>query len=376
MNDDSKKRKSLIKTIIFIGLVLLVVLNFNDAINNLRKIYVVVAPLILGAVMAFVLNILVKFYEKIYFPKSRKKIVVKSRRGVCILLSVLTVILVLIFFLNIVIPQIVQFATLLVKGFPSVYEKALQWALEHSDDIPVLQQRVKDLNMNGEEVLTKSLAVLGNWTKGTVSFVGSAFGAFVNLILALTFSIYILASKDELKSKFDDLLKAYIREDKRKKLYEILSTANDTFSNYIIGQCKEAIILGILCTIGMLVLRFPYARVVGPVIGLTALIPMLGAYIGAALGFLLIMSVDFLQAVMFLIFIVILQQLEGNLIYPKVVGDSIGLPGIWVFAAVIVGGGLMGITGILLGVPLVATAYKLLDKSVDERLAYMKKVKK
>lgn len=375
-NEDGKKRKSLIKTIIFIGLVLLIVLNFSDAINILRKIYVVVAPLLLGAVMAYVLNILVKTYEKIYFPKSRKKIVVKSRRGVCILLSILTIILILIFFLNIVIPQIAQFVNLLIKGFPAVYEKALEWALEHSDDIPVLQQRVKDLNMNGEDVLKKSLELLGNWTLGTVSIVGSAFGAFVNLILALTFSIYILASKDDLKYKFDKILNAYMREDKRKRLYEVLSTANETFSNYIIGQCKEAIILGILCTIGMVVLRFPYAKVVGPVIGLTALIPMLGAYIGAALGFLLIITVDLLQAVMFLLFIVVLQQLEGNIIYPKVVGESIGLPGIWVFAAVIVGGGLMGITGILFGVPLIATIYKLLEKSVNERLSQMKKNKK
>lgn len=376
INDEGKKHKSIIKTIIFIGLVLLIVLRFNDVMNILGKLYIVAAPLLLGAVIAFVLNILVTAYEKIYFPRSRKKIIIKSRRGLCILLSILTIVLVLMFFLNIVIPQIAQFVTLLIKGFPAVYERSLEWALEHSDDIPVLQQRVKDLNMNGEEVLKKSLELLGNWTLGTVTFVGSAFGAVVNLILALTFSIYILAGKEDLKSKFDKLLKAYMKEDRRKKLYVVLNTANETFSSYIIGQCKEAVILGILCTVGMVVLRFPYAKIVGPVIGLTALIPMLGAYIGAALGFLLIITVDMMQALLFLVFIVVLQQFEGNLIYPKVVGESIGLPGIWVFAAVITGGGLMGITGILFGVPLIATIYKLLDKSVNERLSYMKKNKK
>jgi predicted PurR-regulated permease PerM len=376
INDEGKKHKSIIKAIIFIGLVLLIVLRFNDVIDILGKLYLVIAPLLLGAVIAFVLNILVTVYEKVYFPGSRKKTIIKSRRGVCILLSILTIILVLMFFLNIVIPQIAQFVTLLIKGFPAIYEKSLEWALEHSDDIPVLQQKVKDLNMNGEDVLKKSLEVLGNWTLGTVSFVGSAFGAVINLILALTFSIYILAGKEDLKSKFDKLFKAYMKEGRRKRLYEILNTANETFSNYIIGQCKEAVILGILCTIGMVVLRFPYAKIVGPVIGMTALIPMLGAYIGAALGFLLIITIDMMQAVLFLVFIVVLQQLEGNLIYPKVVGESIGLPGIWVFAAVIVGGGLMGIPGILFGVPLIATIYKLLDKSVNERLFYMKKNKK
>ncbi|MGD9568305.1 MAG: AI-2E family transporter [Sedimentibacter sp.] len=372
-NDDLKKRRSVIKTIIFIGVVLLVVLNFDDVINILGKMYVVIAPLLLGAIIAFILNILVVFYEKIYFPKSKNNFINKSRRGVCILLSLLTIIMVIIFFLNIVIPQIAQFITLLIKGFPTVYDKAVEWVLEHSDDIPLLQQRVKDLNMNGEEVLKKSLELLGNWTLGTVTFVGSAFGAIVNLILAITFSIYILASKEDLKNKSDKLLKAFMKDNKRKRLYEILKTANETFSSYIIGQCKEAVILGFLCTLGMVILRFPYANVIGPVIGMTALIPMVGAYIGAALGFLLIITIDFLQAILFLVFIVVLQQVEGNLIYPKVVGSSIGLPGIWVFAAVIAGGGLAGIAGILFGVPLIATIYKLLSKSVNDRLVEIKK---
>lgn len=371
--EDGKKIKSLFKTIVFIGLILLIVLNFKDVLNIFRTVYTVISPLLLGAIIAFILNILVVTYEKIYFPKSKSKLVKKSRRVVCILLSILTIILVLIFFLNIVIPQIAQFISLLIKGFPGVYDKAVEWALEYSDEIPALQERVNDLNMNGEQVLKKSLEILGNWTFGTVSFIGSAFGAIVQLILAITFSVYILADKEGLKHKFDKLLKAYMKEDKRKKLYEVLKTADSTFSSYIIGQCKEAVILGVLCTIGMVILRFPYANVVGPVIGMTALIPMIGAYIGAALGFLLILTVDWLQAVLFLVFIVVLQQLEGNIIYPKVVGSSIGLPGIWVFAAVIIGGGLMGITGILFGVPLIATIYKLLGKSVNKRLSVNKK---
>lgn len=371
--EDGKKMKSIFKTIVFIGFILLIVLNFNVVLNIFGTIYAVISPLLLGAIIAFILNILVVTYEKIYFPKSKSKLVKQSRRGVCILLSMLTIILVIIFFLNIVIPQIAKFVSLLIKGFPGVYDKAMLWALEYSDEIPALQDRVRDLNMNGEQVLKKSLEVLGNWTFGTVSFIGSAFGAVVHLILAITFSIYILADKEDLKRKFDKLFKAYIKDDRKKKLYEILKTANETFSSYIIGQCKEAVILGVLCTLGMLILRFPFANVVGPVIGMTALIPMLGAYIGAALGFLLILTIDWLQAVLFLVFIVVLQQLEGNIIYPKVVGSSIGLPGIWVFAAVIVGGGLMGITGILFGVPLIATIYKLLRKSVNKRLVVSKK---
>lgn len=371
-NDDTKKRRSIIKIIIFIGIVLLVVLNFDEVLNILSKIYSVIAPLLLGAVIAFILNILVNAYEKIYFPKSKSKFIKKSRRGMCILLSLLTIILVIAFFLNIVIPQIAQFIALMVKVFPDVYDRVLAWALEYSDELPLIQQRVKELNMNGEQVLKKSLELLGNWTFGTVSLIGSAFGATIEVILAITFSIYILASKEELKHKFDKLFKAFMKKDKRIKLYKVLQTADETFSSYFIGQFKEAVILGVLCTLGMIVLRFPYAKIVGPVIGLTALIPMVGAYIGAALGFLLIITVDWLQAILFLVFIVVLQQFEGNVIYPKVVGKSIGLPGIWVFAAVIAGGGLVGISGILFGVPLIATIYKLLSKSVNERLGIKK----
>jgi len=147
-----------------------------------------------------------------------------------------------------------------------------------------------------------------------------------------------------------------------------MGTANETFSRFIIGQCKEALILGILCTVGMLLFGFPYATVIGPVMGLTALIPMLGSYIGAGIGFLLIVMVDPFTSLMFLIFVLVLQQVEGNLIYPKVVGKSIGLPGIWVFTAIIIGGGLLGITGVILGVPIAATVYKLMSRTINERL--------
>jgi len=368
MINDGKKQISIVKIIVFTGIVLLGVLNFGKIINMSWKIYNVLSPLILGAIMAFVLNILVGTYERIYFPKSKNKAIVKSRRGACIFLSILTIVLAVIFFLNIIIPQVAKFISLLIKGFPAVYDRGVKWALEHVDDVPLLQQRLKELNMNGEEVLKRGLTIAGNWTFGTVSLIGSAFGAIFEIVVALTFSMYILADKENLKRKFDKLFRAYVKKERIKKLYEVLKIADESFSSYIVGQCKEAVILGILCTMGMVVLGFPYARVIGPVIGLTALIPMVGAYIGAALGFVLIVTVDSLQAVLFLAFIVVLQQVEGNLIYPKVVGESIGLPGIWVFAAVIAGGGLMGIPGILFGVPIAATIYKLLSKKVNKKL--------
>ncbi|HJD30447.1 MAG TPA: AI-2E family transporter, partial [Candidatus Eisenbergiella stercorigallinarum] len=165
------------------------------------------------------------------------------------------------------------------------------------------------------------------------------------------------------------ILRAYLKEKTVREIGRVIRTADDTFSSFIIGQCTEAVILGTLCALGMLVFDFPYAVMIGSFIGVTALIPIVGAYLGAGLGAFMILTVDPLKALLFLIFIVVLQQLEGNLIYPRVVGSSIGLPGMWVLAAVTVGGGLMGIGGMLLGVPLTATAYKLLRSDVNDRNA-------
>ncbi len=365
---NNNKQTLTVKTVILIGFIILVILNFSEVINIIKYLYGIIFPLLFGAAIAYVLNILVSGYEKVFFPKRNSKYINSIRRGVCIILSIVTIILVLLFFLRIVIPQFSQSIGLLAAGFPVIYNNVLAWANQYTDDIPVLQQKLEILNMDGATVLKKGMELLGNWAWGTVSLMGSVFGMVVNFLLAFIFAFYILLGKEELKSKFDKLLSTYMGTERKERLYEGMRTADETFSNYIVGQCKEAVILGLLCTVGMMFFGFPYATIIGPVVGMTALIPMVGAYIGAAVGFLLIVIVDPVNAVFFIVFIVVLQQVEGNVIYPKVVGDSIGLPGIWVFAAIIVGAGLLGITGVLLGVPIAATAYKLLDKSINEKL--------
>ncbi|NLL05399.1 MAG: AI-2E family transporter [Clostridiaceae bacterium] len=360
-------QKIIIKTVILIGVILLIILNFTSVINIVRNISRVFFPLMLGAGIAYVLNILVLVYEKVYFPKSKNKILISTRRAVSIFLSILTIAAVLLFFILILIPQVNQFVKLLIEKFPLVYENVVEWVSTYADQLPLLEERLKELNMDGNTALGKGISVLSKWAGGTVSIVGTIFGGIMNFILAMFFSIYILFSKEDLKHKFDKLLNSFVKADKKKKIYNVLQTANESFSSYIIGQFKEAVIIGVLCTLGMWIFRFPYATVIGSVIGLTALIPLVGAYIGAAVGFLLILAVNPIKALLFLLFIVILQQVEGNVIYPKVVGESVGLPGIWVFAAITVGGGLMGIPGILFGVPIFATLYKLLSQAVNER---------
>ena len=206
-----------------------------------------------------------------------------------------------------------------------------------------------------------------SFVNSTLTAVGAVVGSVVNFFIGLIFGIYILSGKEKLHSQVSRIMHAYMKERTVARIRYIYRTANETFSSFIIGQCTEAVILGTLCTIGMLLFRFPYAPMIGAFIGATALIPIVGAYLGAAVGAFMILTVDPLKALLFIIFIVVLQQLEGNLIYPRVVGSSIGLPGIWVLAAVTVGGGLGGIGGMLLGVPVAATAYKLIRNDVAGR---------
>ena len=178
--------------------------------------------------------------------------------------------------------------------------------------------------------------------------------------------MYVLLDKEKLGRQTKCLIRTYVPR-ASERIFYVTRVVDESFHSFIVGQCIEAVILGILCIIGMLIFQFPYAVMIGVFIGFTALIPIAGAYIGAAVGAIMILTVSPLQAVQFLIFIVVLQQLEGNLIYPKVVGESIGLPGIWVLTAITVGGGVLGIGGMLIAVPLFATGYRLLKEDVIRR---------
>ena len=201
------------------------------------------------------------------------------------------------------------------------------------------------------------------------ALLGALGGTVMQSFIALIFALYLLAGKDRLNRQFHALADTYLPERFTRRLWYVLVTAHDTFTRFFVGQFTEAIIIGVLCTLGMALFRLPYATMIGTLVGATALLPVVGAYLGAGIGAFMILTVNPLQALVFLIFIAVLQQLEGNLIYPRVVGTSIGLPGIWVLAAVTVGGGIGGIAGMLLAVPVTATFYRLLRTDVQRRQA-------
>ena len=358
---------------ITVAVLVLLVMNFTTVVGWCNTLFSVAYPLTLGCVIAYILNILMVRLEKLYFPKSTKKIVVKTRRGVCIVLSLTLLVMIVIFVLYLVIPQVVDCFVVISKDVPGVIQNVWDFLVEHSDQIPALQEQLTSLELDWGGIINKVTSGLMSGTKGILSsattLVGSFFGAVTNGVIALIFSMYVLICKEEIAGRCNRVMKAFMKTEVYDKTIYVLDVVHKSFSNFFVGQATEAVILGTLCTIGMWIIRIPYAGPIGALVGLTALIPVFGGYIGAALGAFMILTVDPKLALVFIIYLLILQQLEGNLIYPRVVGSSIGLPGIWVLAAIMIGSGLGGVVGMLVGVPISAAAYKLLRDATAKREA-------
>ena len=327
--------------------------------------------LIIGAIIAFLVNILMRSLEKIIFPKAQKQALITARRVICMILAFVLLIGIVALIIWLITPQLVSCIEIIIAEVPPLFNSIIKW-LQKTQILP--EDIMKELaSIDWKSNLTKIFDVLtsgiGSVFDIVVTTVTSVFSGVVTALVSLIFAIYILLSKEVLAKQFKRLEKCYLGLSKRRKYNHTLQVIKDSFENFIVGQCKEAVILGVLCAVGMWIFRFPYASMIGALIGFTALIPVAGAYIGAAVGAVMILTESPIKAFFFIIFIVVLQQLEGNLIYPKVVGESIGLPGLWVLAAVTIGGGVMGIPGMLIGVPLVAAIYTLVGEDMDERLA-------
>ena len=327
------------------------------------------SPLILGFSIAYVLNILMSFYEKIYFPKrADRKFVKKSRRPVCLLGALITLIGIITLIVWLVVPELVSCIHLLVLEIPKGIQKliATRWIQRVVPESALNYLTSMDWMSYVTKLAESITAGLGGAISTVVTAVSSVFSTVVTVFLGIVFSIYMLISKEKLQRHGNTLLKSFTKVRWQRKIGHFLAVLNLCFKNFIVGQCLEAVILGVLCALGMWIFGFPYATMIGALIGFTALIPVVGAFVGAGIGFIMILTVSPLKAVLFLVFILVLQQLEENLIYPKVVGESIGLPAIWVLAAVTVGGSLMGVLGMLVGVPVAAACYHLLKEEVKK----------
>lgn len=360
------------KNLIKIGVVALVVLIMVQLFEQGLDLSVVVnaiTPIITGLVIAYLINILMRMYEKKYFPKSKKKFVIKSRRPVCLTAALVSVFAIIILIIALIIPELGKAASLLIAKVPPAMEKVFS----NEKLMSLFPENFADTlqNINWSETIVKMVDILKDGGAAIATTVTGAISSVVSVIttfvIGLIFAIYILASKEKLRAHCTELMDCYIPEKWNRRLNHLLSTANRCFNSYIVGQMTDACILGLLCTLGMLIMKMPYAAMIGVLVGFTALIPIVGAYIGAGVGAFLILTESPVKALIFLIFLVILQQVEGNLIYPKIVGDKVGLPAIWVIAAVTIGGGMGGILGMIVGVPTAATIYSLLRENIYKK---------
>ncbi len=324
-------------------------------------------PLLIGGIIAYIVNIIMNAYERLLFSRAKRKFWTACSRPVSILLAFVTVAAVVALIFCLVLPQLSACVQIIIAKIPDAAGDFAAWLRTLSivpEDIIASIANI-DWASRMEEIIKIVTSGFGSVLDVVISTLSSVFSLTVTIIVSIIFAVYLLFGKERIKAQFRLLAHRYVRQDWRRKASHVLETLDDCFHRFIVGQCTEAVILGVLCTVGMLIFRFPYATMIGVLIGFTALVPVAGAYIGGALGAFMILTESPMKALLFLVFLVVLQQLEGNIVYPRVVGASIGLPGIWVLAAVTIGGGIMGISGMLLGVPLAAAVYRLLREDVQ-----------
>lgn len=332
----------------------------------------ILAPFLLGGAMAFVLNVPMRAIERHLFPPRPGKRG-KGRRPLALLITLLAVIGVLVLASSVIGPGIAEAVRSLAAQVPAAAERLWEQVSRLEQYLPMLESLLADWNMEDWKNITQKAAeLLQTWGGGIVSSGSMVIGGVVSgvstFIIALIFSFYILLQKEKLGRQGRQVLYALLPERRADRTLEILRLSSRTFSSFLSGQCLEACILGTLFVVSMTIFRMPYALLVGVLIALTALIPIVGAFIGCGVGALLIAIADPWKALGFVVLFLVIQQVEGNLIYPHVVGSSVGLPSIWVLAAVTLGGKLMGIMGMLLFIPLCSVLYALFRDYVKTRL--------
>ena len=360
-----------IQWLALIAVFILAVINWSYLVQTVTMIWSVIFPLILGGMIAFVLNLLMTWIEKYLYPNAKNKYLKASRRPVAIILAILVVCLVIAATVVIVLPQLASAIMTLIEVVPETIENLTNWFNNQDALVPLVNDLANKANIDWNSIFTNVASGINNVASSlattSVSVLTTSVGAVTNIFLGILFAIYILFSKEKLAKQVDRLLTIYVRDDIHQLIENVARVANETFSKFISGMVIEAIILGALVTAGLFILQVPYAAMLGVLQGVMALIPIIGAFLSGAVGVVILLALNPTYAVVYLIFVFFVQQLEGDLIYPRVVGDSIGLPSMWVLFAVTVGGGLMGIPGMLIGVPFLASIYKIIKIDVAYR---------
>lgn len=374
--------KQIRELIVFTILCLVGLWKFDVVLEVLSFLWDIVFPFALGGAIAFIINVPMSFVEKKLFGKKEAQGKKKERlaRLVSLVVTLLVVIVVIVLVMFVLVPQLGETFSSLGSSITEFLPKLQVWAKEFTHNNSEAMSVVNKIEYDPQKIMSWAMGFLGNGAESmmstTVSAVSSVVSGVANFFIAFSFAIYILFQKEKLHLQMRKIIFAFLPKGKAEAVLEVCSLAYKIFSSFLTGQCVEAMILGSMFVVSMTIFRLPYALLIGIIIAFTALIPVFGGFIGCWVGFFMIFMMSPEKAIFFLILFLVLQQIEGNLIYPHVVGGSVGLPSIWVLAAVSIGGKLMGIVGMLIFIPLASVFYTLFREVVYLRLKkqHIKKV--
>lgn len=369
-NSDKQKKFALwiIGIITACIIIFLAVQNIDVIANAFSWCVNLISPLLLGLAFALVLNVPMSFFYSHLFTNSKNTKLLKLRKPLAYIISLVLIFGILIGVIWLVIPALVEAVKLIINGIITFIDKLSTMTEIEFAQLPfgsILLEIDWDKWLNTIQNLLKDQS--GNIMNTTFDTIGSVVGGVVDFFISFVFSVYILFGKEKLKKQAQRLIHAWLPKNCGNAIIHIADVAGVNFRNFISGQSIEAVILGVLCMIGMLILKIPYAPMVGALVGVTALVPVVGSFIGAIVGAFMILTVEPIKAVIFIIFLLILQQIEGNVIYPKVMGSRVNLPGMWILASVTVGGSIAGPLGMLLSVPIASTLYVLIKEATAKR---------
>ena len=374
--ENIKKIKELI---VFTAIIVVCLWKFDVVLDILLVAFHVFLPFIIGGAIAFVLNVPMNFIQRHLFPEEKlekRPFIKKIARPVSMILVLIAVIGIVVIIMFILIPQLGNTFANLGRSIQAFIPQVQDWAETMFHSNKEIMKWVNDLEFDWNKIMDTGLRFFkngaGSVVDSTITAAKSIVSGLTTFFIAFVFAIYILLQKERLGIQAKKILFAFVRRGLAEAAVEVLSLTYNTFSSFLTGQCVEAIILGCMFVVSMALLKLPYALLVGIVIAFTALIPIFGAFIGCAVGAFLIFMVDPVKALIFIVLFLVLQQIEGNLIYPHVVGNSVGLPSIWVLSAVSIGASLMGIVGMLIFIPIVSVIYALFREIVYLKLKQRK----
>ena len=380
MKLDKENTKQIIKIVIIAIVLFIALLNIQVVWGGIKYFLDIISPFIWGLAIAFVLNIFMTIYEKKIFisrknKNNSKRVTQKNnkktnnlKRTASIILSIITIMAVITIILILIIPQFFEVIKNLISNIPNFLEDTKNFAIDITKRIPEVNNFIQSIQINTDTIKTSLMDISKNVLDITITQASNLVSTIFNFIIAVVFAVYILANKEGLKVQAKKFIYARMDKDKADYILKVSRLARDSFRSFLTGQAKEAIILGSLCALGMFVLGIPYAGPIGALTAITAFVPIVGAFISGFIGAVLIVAVDPIKAIIFLIFIIVLQQVEGNLIYPHVVGKNIGLPSIWVLVAITIGGSLFGIMGMIVGLPVVSIIYAIVSENTNKKL--------